>query len=66
MRINYIAARPGMCDQCELLLQPENDADRKNLERLVRDDVAAGFGRDATTGELLHVSVAILRGFKGY
>lgn len=44
---------------CHLHLEPESDADRKTLEKLLERGLTCGFGREPTTSALVHVQVKV-------
>jgi len=52
--------RPG--DEIhQMHLEPESDRDRETLDRLVNKYRIDGFGRDANSGNVLHVQIRLIR-----
>lgn len=58
MKVN-IATGKDQNQPHRLYLLPESDRDRRTLERLAAEYYCTNFGRDAETGDVLHVAVEI-------
>lgn len=60
MRVHYI--KPCVVNGNKrpmLIMQPESERDRDTLEKIVKSDMNAGFGRNAVSGNLEHVDLFI-------